>query len=97
MYVYADDATTPEYFTNFLTSMISNAVEVIENDDLSKLAVQTKYSEDDVTLLTMVDITILMKAQKLKHRVKNIAGLAGSYFGPKFLLHQKLKDVAEYV
>ena len=97
IFVHADDATTPKHFTGFLTPPISEEDDRWENKDLLKLAVQTKFNENDVTLLTKMDVTIPMKTQDLKHHVKNIAGLAGRCFGDSSILYQSLQSIADHI
>ena len=95
--IHADDTTAPKHFTPFLTPPISDDEDVAENNDLLKLAVQTKYSENDVSLLTKMDVSIPMKTQELKHQVKNIAGLTARCLGSDSLLYASLKDVADHI
>lgn len=97
IFVHADDATAPKHFTSFLTPPISEEDDKWENKDLLKLAVQTKFSEDDVTLLTKMDISIPMKSQDLKYHMKNIAGLAGRCFGADSLLYESLQAVVNHI
>ena len=68
--IHADDTTSPKHFTPFLTPPISDDKEVADNNNLLKLAVQTKYSDNDVSLLTKMDVSIPMKTQELKHQMK---------------------------
>ena len=97
IFVHADDTTAPKHFSCFLTPPISDDEQTSENNDLLKLAVQTKYTDTDVTLLTKMIIQIPMKTQDLRHHMKNIAGLSGRCFGVDSLLHQGLKDVATHI
>ena len=97
IFVHTYNVTAPKYFICFLTPQISDDKEALENNELLKLAVQTKYSDTDITLLTKMHILIHMKTQDMCHHVKNIAGLAGRCLGWEYLLHQVLKDVAVYI
>ena len=71
--------------------------EVEENNDLLKLAVQSKYSEEDVVLLTKMTISIPMRSQELRHHVNNIAGLSGRCFGQESILYKSLEEVKEHI
>lgn len=95
--IHADDTTSPKHFTPFLTPPISDDKEVAEKNNLLKLAVQTNYSENDVSLLTKMDVSIPMKTQELKHQMKNIAGLSARCLGSDSLIYQSLKDVADHI
>ena len=97
IFVHADDATTPKHFTSFLTPPISEEDNRWENKDLLKLAVQTKFNENDVTLLTKMDVTIPMKTQDTKHHMKNIAGLAGRCFGDSSIIYESLQSIADHI
>ena len=97
IFVHTDDMTAPKHFTYFLTLPINDDEETLENNDLLKLAVQTKYSDTDVILLTKMYIQIPMKTQDLRHHMKNIAGLGGCWFGQDSLIYQDMKDVAEHI
>ena len=97
IFIHADDTTAPKHFTPFLTPPISDDEEVAKNNNLLKLALQTKYSDNDVSLLTKMDVSILMKTQELKHQMKNIAGLSDRCLGSSSLLYASLEDVAEHI
>lgn len=97
IFIHADDTSTPRNFTPFQTPPVSDDKEIAENNDLLKFVVLTNYSNNDISLLIKMDISISMKTQEFKHQTKNIAGLAGHYFGFRSLLHASLKDAAEHV
>ena len=61
----ANDSSAPKYFSPFLTPPISDEDDRLENNDLLKLAVQTKFSVRDVSHLTKMDISIPMRSQDL--------------------------------
>ena len=95
--VHPNDASAPKHFSVFLTPPIILGGEKAENSNLLKLAVQSKYSEEDVVLLTKMDISVPMKAQDLRQQVRNIAGLAGRVFGRDSMLYHSLKEVEEHI
>ena len=57
-----------------------------------KLVVQSKYTEENVILLTKMQISVLMNVQELKQHVKNIAGLTSKCFGENSILNHSLQD-----
>ena len=95
--VHAEDGTTPRNFTPFLVPPVSDTDEVHEKSNLLRLAVQDKFSDRDVSLLTKQEVTIPMKAQELRHHMRNFAGLAGRCFGEDSLLFTNLCSVAGYI
>ena len=95
--VHADDGTTPKNFTPFLVPPVSDDDEVADNSNLLRLAVQDKFSDRDVTLLTKQEITIPMKSQELRHHVRNITGLAGRCFGEDSVLFKNLWKVTTHI
>ena len=95
--VHADDGSAPKNFTAFLVPPVSDDDDLEENTNLLRLAVQDKFSDRDVTLLTKQEITLPMKTQELRHHLKNIAGLAGRCFGQHCVLFKNLQDVAAHI
>ena len=65
-----DDASTLKNFTPFLTPPVENDGEDEKNTNLLKLAVQEKFDEKDLVLLTKMDVTIPMKVPCLRHHIK---------------------------
>ena len=57
----------------------------------------TKYSENDITLIAMTEISIPIESQELKHHVKNIAGVVGRCFDQVSLIYYDLNDIAEHI
>ena len=97
IFVHSDDSSSPKHFTPFLTPPVSDHHDLVENGDLLKLAVQDKFNNEDLVLLTKMSITIPLKTQDLKHHVKNIAVLSGLCLGGDSLLFQNLQDVAKHI
>ena len=97
IFVHADDGTMPRHFTGFLTPPISDEEDKVQNSDLLRVAVQTKFSDRDVTVLTKMDVSVPMNTRDLEHHVKNWSGLAGLCFGEGCLLHQALVEVSEHI
>ena len=52
IFVHADDTSLPKLFSCFLTPPMKRDESVAENSTILRLAVQSKYSEDEITLLT---------------------------------------------
>ena len=96
MIVHPNDASTPKHFSVFLTPPV-NIGENKENSDLLKLAVKFKYSDEDVTMLTKMEITVPMKTQDLRQHVKNIIGLATIRFGRDSMLFHCLKELEIHI
>ena len=71
--------------------------DVAENNSILKLAVQSKYSEEDVALLTKMQISVPMNVQHLKQHVKNIAGLARKCFSQESLLAHSLRGLEDNI
>ena len=94
--MHPNDASTPKHFSVFLTPPVTIG-ENKENSDLLKLAVQSKYSDEDVTLLTKMEIVVPVKTQDLRQHVKNIAGLAAICFGKESMLFHCLKEVENHI
>ena len=65
--------------------------------NLLKFSIQEKYAEEDLVLLTKMDISIPLKTQNLKHRMRNFAGITRRGFGLDSLLYLSLKGVAEHI
>ena len=80
-----------------MTPPVNDDADVVENNSILKLAVQTKYSDQDIDLLTKMEVSIPMKRQELRHRLKNIAGLAGHASGATYVVHRNLLDVVNHV
>ena len=97
IFVSPDDSSMPKNFTPFLTPPIKDDEDIEESTNLLKLAVQEKYDQQDLVLLTKMDIAIPMQTQELKHQVKNIAGLAGRCFGDSSILYASIKTVADHI
>ena len=95
--VHSDDASSSKHFTPFLTPLVSEYVDLVENRDLIKLAVHDKFNNKDLVMLTEMNITVPMKTQDLKHHLKNIAILAELWFGENCVLFKNLQDVANHV
>ena len=95
--MYYDDDSLPKHFTPFLTLLVSEYVDLVENRDLIKLAVHDKFNNKDLVMLTEINITVPMKTQDLKHHLKNIAILAGLWFGENYVLFKNLQDIANHV
>ena len=72
-------------------------VGVEESNSILRLAVQSKYSENDVTLLTKMQVTIPMTIHDLRQHVKNIAGLASKCFGEEAVLTHSLQDLEDHM
>jgi len=64
IFVHADNTSAPRM--PFLTTPINDDEDVTENNNLLKLAVQTMLSENNVVLLTKMEIEIPIMAQELK-------------------------------
>ena len=97
MLVCPDDTSTPTNFTSFLTPPVNDDEDEEDNANLLKLAVQEKYDNSDLILLTKMSISIAMKTPELKHHMKNIAGVAGRILGQHSIAHKSLKGVAAHI
>ena len=64
-------------FTPFLVPPKKDLEIQESNTDILKLAVQEKFDQQDLTLLTKVEVTIPLTSQDLRHHVKNLAELVG--------------------
>ena len=95
--VSPDDASTPKNFTPFLTPPVGDDDEEDENANLLKLAVQDKFDEKDLVLLTKMDVTIPMKVPCLKHHFKNYSGCAGRILGKHSQAHRSLKKFSKHI
>ena len=67
------------------------------NSNILKLEAQDKLDHGDLVHLTKMEVTLPIRAQILKHNIKNLAGLAGRCLGQTSLLHVGLTDLAEHV
>ena len=94
--VHADDGSLPKNYSCFLTPPMKDDIDVEESNAILKLAVQSKYTEDDVTPLTKMQISILMNVQDLRQHVKNISGLTKKCFGENAIMTQSLKDLENH-
>ena len=92
-----DDAATPKNFTPFLTPPVGDDDDDEDNANLLKLAVQEKFDEKDLVLLTKMEVTIPMKVPCLRHHVKNYSGAAGRIFGEHSIAHMSLKGIAAHI
>jgi len=92
-----DDAATPKNFTPFLTPPVGDDDDDEDNANLLKLAVQEKFDEKDLVLLTKMEVTIPMKVPCLRHHVKNYSGAAGRIFGEHSVAHMSLKGIAAHI
>ena len=92
-----DDTSTPTNFTSFLTPPVNDDEDEEDNANLLKLAVQEKYDNSDLILLTKMEISIAMKTPELKHAMKNIAGVTGRILGQHSIAHVSLKRVADHI
>ena len=81
----------------FLTPPISDEDDRQESKNLLKLAVQTKFSDKDVNVLTKMDISIPIRSQDLKYHLKNIANLATICIGKGCLLYTNLQRVTDHI
>ena len=97
IFVHSDNSLSPKQFTPFLTPPVSDHHDLAENGDLLKLAVQDKFNNKDLVLLTKMSITIPLKTQDLKHHFKKIAVLSGLCLGSDSLLFQNLQDVVKHI
>ena len=95
--VHADDGSLPKNFPCFLTPPMKDDEGEAECNSILKLAVQSKYTEEDVTLLTKMQISVPMNVQDLKQHVKNIAGFATRCFGENSVLNQSLQELHEHI
>ena len=89
-----DEITSAYYFLIFLHIIRENQYYSLSN--LHRLAVQDKFSDRDVTLLTKQDVAITVKTQKLRHHIRNIADLAGRCFGENSVLIRNLWEMAKH-
>ena len=92
-----NDAGTPRNFTPFFTPPIENFMEEEENSHLLKLAIQEKFDSQDILSLTKMEVKVPMKAQDLRHHLKNFAGIAGRCFGETALLYENLSKVCKHI
>ena len=97
MLVCSDNVTTPKNFNEFLTPPVNNEDDVEDNAHLLNPVVQEKYDNDDLLLLTKMDITILTKTTDLKHQVENITGCAGRCLGEDSMARTILKRVVSHI
>ena len=56
VFMNTDDTSAPKYSNSFFTHPVSDDDDTAENNYILKLAVQTKYSDTDVILLTKMHI-----------------------------------------
>ena len=61
-----DDAPPPLNFTPFLTPLLDNNATLKENVNLLKLAVEEKFEQEDLAVLTKVNVTLPKTTQELK-------------------------------
>ena len=97
VFVHADDTSLPKHFSCFFTPPMKRDESVAKNSAILRLAIQAKYSEDDITLLTKVQITIPMDVRDLLHHIKNATGLASKCFGPETMLMNSLRELQDHV
>ena len=90
MHVCHDDVDTPNKSIAFLIPPVNDDEDADDNENLLKLAVQEKYDNSDLILLSKMDITILMKTHELKYYMKNIASCTGSCY---LIFHTSLKQI----
>ena len=95
--VSPDDANIPKNLTLFLTPPLKNDEDSEEISNLLKLAVQEKCEQEELILLTKMNITIPLKTQDLKHRMRNFVGIFGRYFVSDSMMYINLQEVAEYI
>lgn len=74
IFVHADDSSLPKNFSLFMTPPVNDDADVLENNKIIKLAVQTKYSDHDIDLLAKMEVSIPMKTQELRHHLKTLQG-----------------------
>ena len=91
--VSPDDTSTPKNFTPFLTPPVGDDDEDEDNVNLLKLAVQDKFDEKDLALLTKMDVTMPIKLPCLKHHFKNYSSCAGRILGKHSQAHYSLKKI----
>ena len=87
----------PKNFTPFLVPPKKDLEIQGKNTDILKLAVQEKFDQKDLTMLTKMEVTIPLTSQDLRHYVKNLAGLAGRCLGQSVAIHVSLKLLAEHI
>ena len=97
MLISPNDTATPKNFTPFFTPPMKDDVEEEQNANLLKLAVQEKYDNRDLELLTKMEVTIPMCPQELRHHVRNITAVAGRCMGEHSLIYESLSKLEKHV
>jgi hypothetical protein len=97
MLICPNDTATPKNFTPFFTPPLPDDVEEKYNTNLLKLAVQEKYDNRDLELLTKMEVTIPMCSQELRHHVRNITAVAGRCMGEHSLIYESLSKLEKHV
>ena len=92
-----DDTNTPRNFTAFLCPPTSDNEEEEEKSNLLKLAVQEKFEQRDLALLTKMEVSIPLQTLDLRHHLKNYAGLAGRVLGQSSLVFLSLRAVVDHI
>ena len=86
IFVHSDNSSSPKNFSPFLTPPVNDDARANEHNNILKLAVQTKYRDHDVDLLTKMEVPIPMDTQELCNHLKNFTGLARQVIGAKSIL-----------
>ena len=95
--ILACGGDVPKNFTPFLLPPAKDNDTHETSSDLLKLAVQEKFDNKDLVLMTKMDVTIPMCTQDLRIHIKNTAGLAGRCLGQDSTLHMSLRNLAEHI